>query len=98
MGQTVFPGSTLGVNSKDSNGRYNVSLSITYLKSSDFESTKNQSVKNAKSMYGFVTPYFATEENPNFILENQREYTAALSMEVMQKEMTKKELKSIGIK
>lgn len=93
-GQTVFPGTALGINSI-TNGRYGISLMITYLKSVDFESRKNVSLKESKSFYGFITPYFYTAENANGILTNQQYYTANLTPEIVQKEMTKKELKSL---
>ena len=91
-GQTVFPGTALGVSGM-MNERYGISLMLTYLKSVDFESRKN--VKESKSLYGFITPYFSTEENLNGILSNQKYYTAVISPEIVQKEMSKKEMKNL---
>ena len=98
VGQTLLPGTSLGLNKEDSNGRFNVAIAIIYLKSNDFEATKNQNLQNSKSMYGFVTPHFATAENSNLILENKNEYTALQVPEVVKRELTKKELKTLGIK
>lgn len=91
-GQTVFPGTALGINSI-TNERYGISLMLTYLKSADFDSRKN--VKETKSLYGFITPYFSTEENLNGILTNQKYYTSVITPEIVQKEMSKKEMKSL---
>lgn len=86
IGQTVFPGTVLGVNSK-ANGEdhFNISLSIIYLKSKDFESSK--------SLYGFVAPHFNTSESGDTILISQKEYTATDTPEIIRKEFSKKELK-----
>lgn len=92
-GQTVFPGTALGINSI-TNDRYGISLMITYLKSANFGGNKTN-IKEAKSLYGFITPYFYTTENANGTLTNQQYYTANLSPEIIQKEMTKKEIKNL---
>ncbi|TCC90373.1 hypothetical protein EZ428_13945 [Pedobacter frigiditerrae] len=99
IGQTVFPATMLGLNAKSgSNDMFNISLLLTYLKSNDFESSKNQNLKNSKSLYGFVTPHFYTLENGNLILENNKFYTSAIKPEIVQLEMTKKEIKNVGVK
>lgn len=91
-GQTVFPGTELGVNNM-MNDRYGISLMLTYLKSVDFEANKKS--KDSKSLYGFVTPYFCTEENLNGVLTNQKYYTSVINPEIVQKEMSKKEIKNL---
>lgn len=95
-GQIVFPGTALGMNSI-TNDRYGISLMLTYLKSADIESA-GKNVKESKSLYGFITPYFCTTENANGILINQKYYTSAITPEIIQKEMTKKEIKNLGKK
>ncbi|RYE58633.1 MAG: hypothetical protein EOP48_03125, partial [Sphingobacteriales bacterium] len=96
IGQTVFPGTSLGVNSKyDKNGRYNVSVMITYLKSADFEN-KSTSLSKSKSFYGFITPHFMTEVSPNEVLASQKTYQATSTPDVVQKEMSKKEIKLLA--
>ena len=92
-GQTVFPGTALGMNSII-NERYGISLMITYLKSANFGNNKNQNAKESESLYGFITPHFYTAENANGVLSNQQYYTAVATPEVTQKEMTKKEIKN----
>lgn len=95
LGQTVFPGTSLGLNSKyDKNGKYNVSIMVTYLKSADYE--KSTSLSKSKSYYGFITPHFMTADNASEILAAQKAYVVASTPEVMQKEMTKKELKFLA--
>ena len=98
VGQKVFPAEPLGVSSKtNSNGQYNISLMLTYLKSVDFESVRNKNLKGYKSLYGFITPYFCTSENTNLILENKAQYTAIAPIEIIKKELTKRELKSFKL-
>lgn len=92
-GQTVYPGTALGINSM-TNDRYGISLMISYLKSADIVAAK-RNTKDAKSLYGFVNPFFCTTANANGQLSNQQYYTAVLPAEVVQKEMTKKELKNL---
>ncbi|RZK55576.1 MAG: hypothetical protein EOO91_13830 [Pedobacter sp.] len=99
VGQTVFPYTKVGLNTKSgSNGMYNISLLLTYLKSNDLESSKNQNLQNSKSLYGFVNPHFYTLENGNLILENNKFYTSAKKPEIVQLEMTKKEIKNMGVR
>ncbi len=96
VGQTVFPGTSLGLNSKyDRNGKYNVSIMITYLKSVDVDKTDNSSTKS-KSYYGFITPHFMTADNADEVLVAQKVYMAGSTAEVVQKEMTKRELKLLS--
>lgn len=95
-GQLVFPGTALGMNNI-TNERYGISLMITYLKSADIAAAK-KSTKESKSLYGFVTPHFCTTENNNGILTSQKYYNSAISPEIIQKEMTKKEIKNLGKK
>jgi hypothetical protein len=92
-GQTVFPETALGLNSRyDINGKFNISLMISYLKSADL-TNKGSNMSNSKSFYGFITPHFNTTEGANIVLTSQNKYTAANSPEIIQKEMTKRELK-----
>ncbi len=95
-GQTVFPGTALGMNSM-ANDRHGISLMITYLKSADI-TTARSNIKESKSLYGFVDPYFCTTANANGKLTNQQFYTAVLPAELIQKEMSKKELKALNKK
>lgn len=93
VGQTVYPGTVLGINSKyGENRQYYVSLYITYLKSMDFESARNS--QNPKSLYGFLTPHFYTASDPFAILVPKKEYTVENTPEIVKKEFSKKELKA----
>ena len=67
---------------------------ITYLKSAEIGAAK-QNPKETKSLYGFITPYFCTAENANGVLTSQKYYTTAITPEIIQKEMSKKEIKSL---
>lgn len=94
LAQVVFPGSPIGLSSNNSgNGQFNISLMLTYLKSVDF--AKKQEIKESKSMYGFITPYFYNLVNGKEILINNQNYFVVNSPVILQKEMTKKELKNL---
>lgn len=94
LAQVVFPGSPIGLSSNNSgNGQFNISLMLTHLKSVDF--AKKQEIKESKSMYGFITPYFYNLVNGKEILINNQNYFVVNSPEILQKEMTKKELKNL---
>lgn len=96
IGQTVYPGSPLGLNTKQYvNSKFNVSIYIIYLKSMDFESARNP--QNPKSLYGFIKPHFYTSANPATELEIQKEYTVEETSDIVKKEFSKKELKA-GLK
>lgn len=69
---------------------------LEYLKSKDIESHKNETLKTAKSLYGIITPRFYTAENTSLILEENREYTAADTPEILHQELSKKELKQLA--
>lgn len=97
VGQTVFPGTALGLNTKTNpKSDFHISLMMSYLKSKEIDRTRT--LQNSKSLYGFITPRFSTLEDPNVILESRKAYTAALPVEVLKRELTKKELKKLGIK
>ncbi len=96
VGDVVFPGTSLGVNSKThADSPPNVSLLFMYLKSADIEASRNTNVQNSKSLYGFITAKFCTTENPSMYVVPNQEYTVAVTPEIVQKEMSKKELKTL---
>lgn len=96
VGQTVLPGVAIGSNAQNRSAMlYSITFHLIYLKSNDIEDSKNQNLKNSKSFYGFVTPHFFTEGNPNLVLSPKEEYTAAANPELIKKELTKKELKQL---
>lgn len=69
---------------------------LTYLKSVDFEN-KSTSLSKSKSFYGFITPHFITADNSNEVLVGQKTYVATSAPEVVQKEMSKRELKLLTL-
>lgn len=94
VGQTVYPGTPLGINSKyNANSMYGATVMLMYLKSADFEAAKAQNVQNSKSLYGFITPHFFTAEGGDVVLVPQKDYTGATTPELVKKEMSKKEQK-----
>ncbi|WP_316814308.1 hypothetical protein [Pedobacter heparinus] len=93
-GQTVFPGTALGINSQsNANSKPGIILSVSYLKSTEGIGLEGKTLQNSKSLYGFVTPHFYTDGNANEVLAVKQEYTAADSPDILKKEFTKKELK-----
>lgn len=95
LGQVVIPGTPLGVNIRtNGNPKYGISILLYYLKSADFDK-KNEDPKITKSFYGFITPHFSTAENSDLILTPQQQYTASHNLEVVKKELSKKELSQI---
>ncbi len=75
-------------------GDNSISLIVTYLKSAEIAAAK-KNLKETKSLYGFITPYFCTLENVNGILTSQQYYTSTITTEIIQKEMSKKEIKGL---
>lgn len=91
-GETVYPGAILGRNSKLHNtDDYGISFMISYLKS--VEISDKSSLANIKNYYGFLTPLFHTGQQPETVLEDKHTYTTASTDEIIQKEMSKRELK-----
>ncbi|TDQ11863.1 M23 family metallopeptidase [Pedobacter metabolipauper] len=95
VGQTVFPGTILGVNSRSNvRSKFHSSIRIVYLKSLEFGRETAGTLQKSNSVYGFVTPHFYTAEGASVTLVPQQEYIGASTPEIIQKEFTKKELKS----
>ncbi|MBK0383566.1 M23 family metallopeptidase [Pedobacter sp. SD-b] len=92
VGQTVYPANSLGLNTKG-NSSYKSSLTIMYLVSNDLQTVKTQNLKTYKSVYGYVTPQFATQDHNNLVLKPNEVYTAFSTPDMIRKEMNKKELK-----
>lgn len=95
VGDKVFPGTPLGKTAIDHSGkRYSVGLTLFYLHSIDFESVKNSSLKNYKSLNKMITPFYRVGENDAaIILENNKSYTAICDEKTITKEMSKREIK-----
>ncbi|WP_207420702.1 hypothetical protein [Desertivirga brevis] len=98
VGQTVLPGTPLGMNSlfHSTSRQYNIMVHLYYLSSDDIESMRDQTLKTSKSLYSSITPHFYTKEGENIILENRASYTAASSSDIIKKELSKKELKNMA--
>ena len=96
-GETVIPGTALGMNTKFNaeSRQYNLAFHLYYLKSDDVESQRGQTLKTSKSLYGSITPHFITEESQDSILSNRANYTAAWNVDLIKKELSKKEIKNL---
>ncbi|KQC00816.1 hypothetical protein AQF98_09055 [Pedobacter sp. Hv1] len=96
VGDVVFPGASLGMSSKASeNAEPSITLVLSYLKSADFESAKDKTKQRDKSLYGYITGKFLTGENSSMVLESNQVYTSVIAPAIVQKELTKKELKAL---
>lgn len=95
VGETVIPGQELGRNMKRGNNQYAISFSVYYLKNVDQIFEENKNVTTAESYYGWVNPLFITNAG-NINLEGKQKYEVQLSDEIIQKELSKRELKKLG--
>ena len=73
LGQEIYPQTTLGVIEKYDNDNYRLDFSIYYLFDKDFISNRDQSLKDYKSNYKYLNPYFVTEQG-TIQLEPKRGY------------------------
>lgn len=98
-GQTVFPFTPLGLLAHyDSSKRYELRLSVTFLAEAtiDHQNEDAGSGKN-KRYYEYINPRFLTDKGICYI-QGGKKYSAGESNYVLEREMTKKELKAIGKK
>lgn len=92
MGDTVFPGTVLGLNTQlDQERGYYLSLMINYLKTIERDPSSNLIARSGR-FYGFITPHFATAEGVK-ILEHGKEYQISAPHDIVKKEMNKREIK-----
>lgn len=92
LGQIVFPGQALGVNNISDDGYFFV-LNISYLKAVEVINKRGEKLNG--NMYGTIKPYFNTKESANSFLRFSEYYSSAITPEIIQKEMTKKEIKNL---
>ncbi|MNK24597.1 Peptidase family M23 [compost metagenome] len=95
VGQVVFPGDALAINNVSADGYFFV-LHVNYLKSVEVINKKGEKLNG--NMHGTVKPYFSTKEDANNFLRFPEYYTSIITKEIIQKEMTKKEIKNLGKK
>lgn len=92
-GETVFPGTALGQNTRiDRNRGYYVSVIIQYL-NNIVQDAETKLIARSGRFYGFVTPHFTTAEGEGIILEHAREYRATAPAAIVTKEMSRREKK-----
>ena len=98
-GQTVFPFTPLGVLAHyDVTKKHQLRLSVTFLAdaNNDYQND-NANAKKNKRYYEYINPYFLTDKGASHI-QGGKKYSAGVSDYVIEREMTKKELKEIGKK
>ncbi|KGE15501.1 peptidoglycan DD-metalloendopeptidase family protein [Sphingobacterium deserti] len=92
VGTEVLPGTVLGKNVKRDTDRFGIYFMVMYLKSADFNMNKGKNMATTKSFYGFLTPKFWVNNQPE-TLSDKSQYDAEIPNEVITQEMSKKELK-----
>lgn len=92
LGDTVYPSTLLGVLDRYNNKNYILHFHIYYIGVKDYIYDQTASLKNSKSPYFYITPYFHTKEGVVQIISKNK-YTAHCNQEILTKEMSKKELK-----
>jgi|GEM_PF-1354757 len=93
LGQTVFPGTIIGTNSKTFSGQYGMSLIIYYLKEKPLEKLKEAHREYFLDIYGYVKPKYYTLERKAIQLESGQEYTSQSTPALIRQELSKKEIK-----
>jgi hypothetical protein len=93
LGQTVFPGTIIGTNSKTFSGQYGISLIIYYLKEKPLEQLKEAHRGYLLDIYGYVKPKYYTLEHKAIQLESGTEYTSQSTPALIRQELSKKEIK-----
>lgn len=95
-GQTVMPCTALGILAHyDALKKYQLRLGVFYLADTNNDSQSNTN-KN-KRIYEYINPYFLTDKGVCHF-QGGRKYSAGVSDFVIEREMTRKELKAIGKK
>ena len=99
VGQTVYPSTPLGLNSQNSQGeKYTIGFMIRYLNSDKLDNEGEKRFQTEKGFYGFITPKFYVQDKGLMKLSPQQNYTVAFTQEILNKELTKKELKLSALK
>lgn len=100
IGQTVYPGSRLGVNSQyNKDSKFDIDFTIVYLKSKDLENANEAKFETEKGYYGFVTPKFYVHDKGVVNLKStQQAYIVSSTPDLINRELTKKELKQASLK
>lgn len=98
-GQTVFPFTPLGMLAHyDVSKKHQLRLGVYYLADTNKDDQdENTNIKKTKRYYEFINPYFLTVKGVCHI-DGGKKYSAEVSDFVIEREMTKKELKAIGKK
>ncbi|TDD93819.1 hypothetical protein [Flavobacterium cellulosilyticum] len=92
LGQTVYPQTELGIIEQFNSNNYRADVSISFLFDCDFKSLEKQTMQNYKSKFGYVTPYFVTENGVEKLVSN-KEYTSVCSEKEFLGEFTRSEKK-----
>jgi len=92
LGQTVYPQTQLGIVDKFNKEDYRLDFSVYYLIDDKLERKENQTLKDIKCRYEYLSPYFITK-NGVCKIEHRKEYTVEFNETILLEELTKKEKK-----
>jgi len=92
LGQTVYPQTKLGILDVFNTGRYRLSFAISYLIDTNLKTQKKQNLKNQKSRYAYLTPYFITENGSEKLIPKKK-YIVTSNEKTLFEEFTKREKK-----
>lgn len=98
VGDTVYPSAALAVaGSYDKKENSQLRLSIFYLDNSvkdlDFNEKSKETLENMTHINAYVNPFFILNPNETIQLEKNKTYTGFCNNEIIEEEMTKRELK-----
>jgi len=94
-GDTVWPNQPLGTLIQyDKSGSYQLLLSIVFLTGDNLELRSEVKLKDKRSYYQHVDPYFLTSQGNRRLMDHKK-YITIISDEVMTKELSRKERKKL---
>ena len=98
VGDTVYPSAPLAVSGTyDKEENSQLRLSIYYLdeivKDLDFDEKSKETLGNRTHLNAYVNPFFIVNSNQTIQLEKNKTYTALCNNEIIENEMSKRELR-----
>jgi len=97
-GQTVLPFTPLGILAHyDVSKKHQLRLSVSFLADTNNDYQDDNATKKNKRYYEYINPYFLTDKGVCHV-QGGKKYSVGVSDFVVEREMTKKELKAVGKK
>jgi hypothetical protein len=92
LGDEVYPNTPLGFLDLFNGKTYNLHFFVNYVRSLDVD--RDVPLNKLESAYNYLTPYFFTAEGNQKII-NKNTYTTEVNDAIIQKELTKREIKKL---